>query len=350
MKTKVLFFAILSIVVIISSCSKGELSALEEKLILPEETYDYASATENVNPFPFDNTPEDNQITDLGATLGRVLFNDKRLSKSNLISCSSCHLPQNGFGDSKALSTGFVHEETRRNSMPIVNLRNKFNFFWDGRETVLEEQVLRPVADHVEMGLDDEELVPKLEQIEYYPDLFEDAFGDSDITRERISKAISQYLRAMISSSSKYDEGRESNFENFTTSAFSLKELIKDEENNFQMQGFFSIPSLRNVSLTGPYMHDGRFNTLEEVISHYESGVQAHNSLDSRLRFGFTSWNQQEVNPIFQNTEENSEFGDPLRFSLSDTEKQDLINFMLTLTDMEFITDPRFSNPFVYSE
>jgi len=209
MKTKVLFFAILSIVVIISSCSKGELSALEEKLILPEETYDYASATENVNPFPFDNTPEDNQITDLGATLGRVLFNDKRLSKSNLISCSSCHLPQNGFGDSKALSTGFVHEETRRNSMPIVNLRNKFNFFWDGRETVLEEQVLRPVADHVEMGLDDEELVPKLEQIEYYPDLFEDAFGDSDITRERISKAISQYLRAMISSSSKYDEGRE---------------------------------------------------------------------------------------------------------------------------------------------
>jgi len=374
--------------VIIVSCSKDSIKPLEERLVLPEETYDYTTE-EDSGPFlgGFDNTPEDNLITDDGATLGRVLFHDKRMSKSNLISCSSCHLPKFGFGDNKAKSNGFVHEKTKRNSMAIVDLKDKANFFWDGRENILEEQVLRPVSDHIEMGIEQNELAPRIESLPYYADLFEKAFGDTEVTTDRVSKALSQYLRSMVSSNSKFDEGVENQFDNFTSSELNGRSLFFEElhcgschngknlggwgatniglEMEYEdggyadvdggleeQKGVFSVPTLRNIELTAPYMHDGRFNTLEEVIDHYASGVQSHQSLDFRLRFfEFGQWGtQNSSNDHFTTNTGNTAEGDPLRFELSVSEKNDLINFMKTLTDTEFINDVRFSNPFVYQE
>lgn len=369
-----------ALVLIIASCNKTPLEALSEKLVLPEQPYDY-TVDNNLSPFFLDNTPSNNLTTDHGATLGRVLFHDKRLSKSNIISCASCHKPENGFGDDKALSKGFINQETRRNSMAIVNLKQKANFFWDQREDQLEEQVMAPISDHIEMGLDDDELVPRLNLLDYYPELFQAAFGSTEITREKVSMALSQYLRAMESYSSKYDAGFETNFQNFTPSELNGKDLFFDKlpcgschgDNNLsgwgwaniglemeyedngtgeihfsnpEPNGSFAIPTLRNIALSAPYMHDGRFNTLEEVIDHYASNIEPHDWLDHRLRFS-NFWNQ-DISDNVTNTSENSTHGDPLRMSLSASEKQDLVNFMKTFTDYDFITDPKYSNPFVY--
>ncbi len=366
--------------VILGSCTKTNLETKQERLVLPEEHYDYES-TNVESPFIMDNTPFDNPTTDAGATLGRVLFNDKRLSKSNAVSCGSCHKPENGFGDDKALSKGFVNGDTRRNSMAIVNLKQKSSFFWDQRENTLEEMVMAPISDHIEMGLEDDELLPRLELLDYYPELFETAFGTPTITREKVAKALGQYLRAMVSNSSKFDAGIQVNFQNFTASELNGKELFFDKlpcgschgdqnfagwgaanigmdmeyadngigelhPNQIQPSGMFTIPSLRNISLTAPYMHDGRFSTLEEVVDHYASGIEPHDWLDFRLQFT-PIWNQ-EISDHVINNDDNSSFGDPLRLSLTESEKQDLINFLHTLTDYEFITDPKFSNPFVY--
>ena len=381
MNTKI-SISLLALVIIVGSCTKSNLDVVQEKLVLPEVLYDYTTDN-NSNPFGFNNTPFTNQTTDEGATLGRVLFNDKRLSKSNIISCASCHKPEFGFGDNKAFSKGFVNGDTKRNSMAIINLKEKESFFWDQRETLLEEQVMRPISDHIEMGLDDDELVPSLERLDYYPELFEEAFGSPAITRERVSMALSQYLRSMVSKSSKYDIGGQNNFQNFTSSERNGLNLFFQDlpcgrchgdnnlgnwraanigldteytdngvgdlpNNQFEAPGTFSIPSLRNIALTAPYMHDGRFNTLEEVVEHYTSGMKNHDWLDSRLRFS-PSWTGETSSHVI-NTPENSTFGDPLLFSLTETEKQDLVNFMKTLTDYDFISDPKFSNPFVYED
>ena len=317
-----------------------------------------------------DNTPGNNPVTDEGALLGRVLFYDKKLSANNTIACASCHIQANAFSDPNVLSIGFEGGLTGRNSMSLSNARYYDNgrFFWDERAATLEDQALMPIQDPVEMGMDLNELVIKLQQEDYYQHLFENAFGSSQVTSERISQALSQFVRAMVSYQSKYDEGliaangqNNQDFNNFTalenqgkrlffsgrtqcancheTATFSgdearnngLDAITTDRglgavTGNTSDDGKFKAPSLRNIALSAPYMHDGRFATLREVIGFYNNGIQNHPNLDNRLR----------VNN-----------GQVRRMNLSDQEREALVAFLHTLTDESFINEEKFSDPFV---
>ena len=311
----------------------------------------------------FDNTPADNPVSDLGATLGRVLFYDTRLSANNTISCGSCHVQSHAFVDPNRFSKGFKGGLTDRHAMNLVNLRYhpRARFFWDERSGNLEAMVLLPVQNSLEMGQDLLKLPGILAREPRYAELFRQAFGDAEITTDRIALALAQFLRSMVSHQSKYDEGRagplsvKDDFANFTLEENRGKALflrncalchLPDQDAHFVMTepvntgldentqrtdggvgditlkpadlGRFKSPSLRNVEVTGPYMHDGRLATLEAVIDHYSSGGKNHPNKDVRVQ--------------------------PMHFTNS--EKAALIAFLKTLTDQEFLTDPKFSDPF----
>jgi len=353
--------------------TNNDLAVDSSILVLPDSPFNYANI---LLPNFFldndvrneDNTPNNNQITDNGATLGRVLFYDNNLSRNNTISCASCHIQEHGFADPTALSTGFDGELTSRNSMGLANARFYENgrFFWDERAESLEEQTLVPIQDLVEMGMTLPELEDKLSELDYYVTLFTNAFGDEAVTSDRIALALSQFIRSMVSYESKFDEGLaqvndiDDNFPNFTTSENRGKQLFMSNQTrcfdchatnvfvgddarnngldatitdpgvggitgNNNEQGEFKVPSLRNIALTGPYMHDGRFETLEDVIEHYNSGVQNNPNLDNRLTQG----------------------NNVRRLNLSDDDKQALVDFLNTLTDDEFVNDEKYANPFV---
>jgi cytochrome c peroxidase len=334
---------------------------------LPANSYNYANIT-LPNHFntpqlaAANNTPAANPITNAGATLGRVLFYDKRLSANNTIACGSCHHQANGFSDPVALSSGFAGGLTGRNSMGLSNARYYQNgtFFWDERADSLESQTLMPIQDSVEMGLTLPELVAKVEVESYYPPLFEQAFGSPQVSSDRISRALAQFVRSMVSYQAKYDQGVATNFSNFTpqenlgrqifngrgrcdtchtTDLFiaptarnnGLDLVLTDNglgnvTGNPADNGKFKVPSLRNIALTGPYMHDGRFATLAEVVAFYNNGVQASPNLDQRLR---------------QNN------GQPRRLNLNQNEQAALVAFLNTLTDPTFVAEAKFSDPFL---
>ena len=311
----------------------------------------------------FDNTPPDNPTTDAGATLGRVLFYDTRLSANDTISCGSCHVQSHAFVDPNRFSRGFEGKLTDRHAMNLVNLRYhpRARFFWDERGGNLEAMVLLPVVNRIEMGQDLARLPGILAGDARYHELFRKAFGDTDITQDRIAKALAQFLRSMVSYQSKYDRGRSAtptasaDFWNFSLQENRGKALflrncsichMPDQEAHFVMLapantgldedpqrtdggvgditlnprdvGHFKSPSLRNVEVTMPYMHDGRFDTLEAVIDHYSGGGKKHPNKDVRVQ--------------------------PLNFTSA--EKAALLAFLKTLTDPAFLTDPRFSDPF----
>ncbi len=351
----------------------GDDVAVSALLDLPDSPFNYA----NIDLPDFfldddvqdeDNTPNNNPVTDNGATLGRVLFYDSKLSLNNTISCASCHIQENGFSDPDQFSTGFDGGLTERNSMGLANARFYDNgrFFWDERAASLEDQTLMPIQDLVEMGMTLPELEAKLAQEDYYTTLFTNAFGDGDVTSQRIALALSQFIRSMVSYESKFDEGLaqvqgiNNNFPNFTASENRGKQLFLSNQtrcfdchdtnvfvgdaarnngldavitdpgvagvtgNNNDL-GEFKVPSLRNIALTAPYMHDGRFASLLEVIEHYDNGVQDNPNLDNRLTQG----------------------NNVRRLNLSDADKQALVDFLNTLTDESFITDEKYSDPFV---
>ncbi|MEM7533546.1 MAG: cytochrome c peroxidase [Chloroflexota bacterium] len=314
-----------------------------------------------------DNTPITNTVTNEGATLGRVLFYDTKMSIDDTVSCSSCHLQTNGFSDPDQFSTG-VNGQTPRNSMGLANNLYYPNgkFFWDERAATLEHQVLLPIQDAVEMNLTLEALVAKLEATTYYPDLFEATFGDNEITSTRISLALAQFLRSMVSYQSRLDQALEADDELSLLTAEELqgRELFNGPPagcsrcHRFEVQvaevafnngldatltdlgvggangvstdeGKFKVPSLRNIELTGPYMHDGRFDTLEEVVEFYNSEIQVSPNIDARL-----------LRPN----------GDAVRMNLTDEDKAALVAYMKTFTDETFITDPKFSNPFATAQ
>ena len=359
----------------------------ERRLELPVVPYSYAT-----NDYPhhiqkvldlFDNTPDSNPITNAGATLGRVLFYDASLSANGAVSCSSCHSQTTAFSDARRFSTGFEGKEVDRNSMSLVNLRfyRPGKFFWDERANSLEEQVLMPVENPVEMGHKLTVLVTQLQNDPIYPPLFQDAFGTAEVTERRLSRALTQFIRSMVSVRSRYDLGRDAvssvhdpfpNFseqENYGKQQFfgrarcsecHLPEI--DGENGplsqsafFQLHtplvngidsdskdvdggvgtvsgrpedwGRFKASSLRNIELTAPYMHDGRFRTLDQVIEHYNWSVKPHRNLDRRLK-------EFSANGL----------------ALPEVEKVALAEFLKTLTDQRFVDDPKFSDPFVNVE
>ncbi len=355
----------------------------ESAPVLPAIEFDYVAYADTNLPAHFrnapagtasviqqDNTPADNAITNSGATLGRVLFYDVNLSANNAVSCASCHQQAVGFSDSAMLSEGFQGGLTGRHSMSLSN--NRFyapgHFFWDHRADTLEDQVLMPIQDSVEMGMTLDALVVKLAELPYYDTLFTNAFGDAEITADRISKALAQFNRAMVSYQSKFDQaftqsapGQGPDFASVFTANEEAGRLlfeqgpanggagcgachtgvaqIATDAHNIGLdlvdtdegvgEGRFKVPSLRNVAVSAPYMHDGRFATLAEVIEHYNSGIQNNDNLDAALR---------------------TPNGQPLRLNLSQTQKQQLEAFLHTLTDNTLLTSEMFSDPFTVSQ
>jgi cytochrome c peroxidase len=380
------FAAVLGLAV---SCKPDtNLSYESDSLKLPAQTFNYALPSKNeTGGLTFIDNPI-NAISNAGATLGRVLFYDKKLSLNNSVACASCHLQEKAFADDKPFSVGFQGLKTTRNASTIVNANLNKSFFWDMRASSLEDLSLQPVRNHIEMGIEDmDKLAIKLAKVPYYADLFEKTFGAKDINGEKISKAMSQFLRSMVTYQSKFDEAKKANFGTFTIEEKKGMELFTkklhcsnchggdnfnesvDGEQAFNIgldaeytdngvgqlntdkkkNGFFKIPSLRNVALTAPYMHDGRFNTLEEVAAHYNN-LQNHPNLTVNLRNftwegngggtnsgGNTGWNSSPIN---------SSFNRIIPLQLTPTDQKALVAFLKTLTDESLIKDERFSNPF----
>ena len=323
--------------------------------------------------FPELPIPADNPITIEGVDLGRYLFYDPILSRDKTIACAMCHQPFTAFTDGLAVSEGIDGRLTARNSMSLVNVGFFTNgLFWDGRVSTLEEQALHPIQDPNEMDNSLEEVETRLRNHPTYPERFRRAFGIQDseeITIDMVAKALAQFQRTLISATSKFDyanwdRGAETNF--FTASELRGQKLFTTEPidpddphpgcshchnatalvttneylnngldpaanlNDFADKGRgaivgsildngkFRVPSLRNIELTAPYMHDGRFNTLEEVLEHYSSGGHYADNVDANIQ----------------------------PFPLSDQDKADLIAFMKTMTDTTFLNRKDITNPF----
>jgi len=318
-----------------------------------------------------DNTPAGNVVNNKTATLGRVLFYDKNLSFNNTVSCASCHQATAGFSDPARFSTGFAGGTfTTAHSMRLGNIRyyRPGSMFWDKRTASVELQVSQPIQNAIEMGFDATHggiaaLLPKLQAIAYYQELFTFAFGDANVTEARIQNALAQFERSMVSVNSAWDTGFASVFNpalpdqgrslpvpgltaqedrgralfmggpgvgvgcagchvppTFSLGANSLSNGLDAGETRI-----FKSPSLKSVAVSGAFMHDGRFSTLDQVVEFYNSGVQAGPALDPRL-----------VAPG----------GAPRALNLTVADKAALVAFLKTLTDTTLATDAKFLTPF----
>lgn len=338
---------------------------------LPVASYRYADAEvplpahfrallDGVTALATDNTPLDNAITDAGATLGRVLFYDPRISGNDGLACAGCHSPFIGFSDTPQRSVGFAGGFTGRHSPSLVNARfyRRGRFFWDERASTLEAQVLRPIQDATEMGMPIDDLIAKLVATPYYSPLFASAFGTSNVTSDRIARALAQYVRSLSSTGSRYDRAFSADGSPNFAATFTAQEIegealfrssgcaachttvahVSDSVHNIGLdavtsdsgagRGAFKAPSLRNVGVRPRFMHDGRFTTLAQVIDFLDAGVQPNVDLDARLK---------------------APDGTPKRLGLSATQKASLLAFLHTLTDSAFLSAPRFANPFAPS-
>jgi len=306
--------------------------------------------------------PTDNPMTEEGVLLGRSLFFDPILSGDGTQSCANCHGPQFSFSDMRRFSVGIDGSQGTRNSMPLYNLAWNFenDFFWDGRANSLEEQALDPVTSPFEMNNTWEAAVASLQQHPRYPELFAEAFGTDVINRDLVTKALAQFERTLISGNSKFDrhllgietlsESEQNGFNIFmdedrgdcfhchgsdnnplwTDNRFhnnGLDEVFSDlglggETGDPRENGLFKSPSLRNLAFTAPYMHDGRFQTLEEVINHYSEGLVYSETID----------------PLMKKVAEGG-------VGLSEADKADLKAFLLSLSDPSFIDNPDFQRP-----
>ena len=308
--------------------------------------------------------PADNPMTHEGVHLGRLLFYETRLSSSKTVSCASCHQQARAFTDGLPQSVGVSGKLTRRNSMSLVNLLWVRKFFWDGRSNSLEEQALVPMAHADEMGMASGAAARSLQTIASYPALFKRVFGSDTITDARISKAISQFERTLISGNSPYDQYREGKYTMSESEQRGLHLFSAGMTDNMSSRGGncahchggpklmqelfhnngldqhtadlgrqeithqdldlgrFRVPTLRNIALTAPYMHDGRFATLNDVLDHYSDHVQSSPTL------------ARELVP--------AQAGG---LRLTPDEKTDLIAFLKLFTDTTFINNPKFSNP-----
>ncbi|MCB1098421.1 MAG: cytochrome C peroxidase [Verrucomicrobiae bacterium] len=306
--------------------------------------------------FPAVKLPADNPLTEEGVALGRKLFNDPRLSINNSQSCASCHLREHAFTDPRRLSIGATGDIGKRNAMPLFNLAWASDYFWDGRAATLRDQVLVPLQDPHEMAESLENVVKKLEADDSYRDAFRRASGEAGITSTKLALALEQFLLTLVSQDAKFDRAVRK-LDTFTPDESRGLELFLTEfdpargmrgadcfhchggtlftshkyaDNGLDLKpvdsgrmtvtgdetdrGKFKIPSLRNVELTAPYMHDGRFKTLEEVVEHYSSGVHRSPNLDPNLA---------------KHPDEG--------IKLSSNDKRALVAFLKTLTDRSFV-------------
>ncbi len=303
--------------------------------------------------------PSNNPLTEEGVALGKKLFFDKTLSGNGTQSCASCHNPQKAFSVNTKFSKGIDGINGNRNSMPLFNLAWNYDekFAWDGKDFTLENQALEPVSNPIEMHANWRSVAERLQNHPEYPSLFNQAFGTTKIDSTLVTKALAQFERTLISGNSKFDRyllgeatltaAEENGFNVFMDEAkgdcfhchgsnnnplwtnnqfhnngldaeftdLGLGAVTGDPSDN----GKFKSPSLRNLKYTAPYMHDGRFATLEEVINFYSEGLQASPTIDPLMK----KVNQGGVN-------------------LSEKDKADLKAFLLTLSDEDFINNPNF--------
>ncbi len=359
MKKIILLGFILGTILVIHGCQKDP-SVID----IDDAPYNLEYGT-----FPTPNIPEDNPLTREGVQLGRMLFYEKMLSGNNTQSCGSCHLQAFAFTDTAKLSIGIRGLPGKRQAMSIFNMAWHGNeFFWDGRAHLLRDQSIMPIQDELEMDESLENVVSKLKENIMYRVQFKKAFGSEEINAEKISLALEQFMHSIVSNNSKYDQflagnaslsimeerGRKLFFteynpffpdssgadcahchggNNFENDLYMNNGLDNDGQvtdigreavtNNPQDKALFKVTSLRNIELTAPYMHDGRFSTLEQVVEHYNL-VQPSNTLDPAL-------SQQLPHGGLKLTQE---------------DKDALVAFLKTLTDQKLITNQAHSNPF----
>lgn len=360
---------LVSVLFVWSSCKKD--SEDEQVNPLCETVSGAGTPYEFEKPFFFPDPiiPADNPFTEEGIELGRHLFWEKDLSRNNTVSCGSCHFPTAAFSDNIPKSIGLYGDMTDRNSMALINMAWNTSFFWDGRSRTLEEQLLEPVENPIEMDLTWKEAVERIGSDSTYQDMFAAAFGTPCVDSVRITYAMAQFIRTMVSANSEFDQAQ------YGPGQLSISEqqglflflaeggdpdvfpggqnggdcfhchgggLVLFTDQQFHNNGLDSIftdlgraevngspfseaqfktPTLRNIALSAPYMHDGRFATLHEVIEHYNSGGHLSPTLDPLMKF-------QGVG-----------------LGLSEQDIDDLVAFLETLTDEEFVNNPDFQDP-----
>ncbi len=358
------FFWIAALVLFLAACRRDE----PEVPMGHSVEYDATPYALEYGQFPAPTIAWDNSLTVQGVKLGRMLFYETDLSLDGSMSCASCHRQQHAFSVSLQFSSGVHGLPGGRQSMGVFNMAwNTNNFFWDGRAVLLRDQSLRPIEDSLEMAETLVNVIAKLSAKPAYRDQFTRAFGSAEINAERMSLAMEQFMNSIVSVDSKYDRsllgqvaltdseerGRElffaeydpffpatsgadcahchapRNFENdqFMNNGLESDGTVTDYGRELVTgsaadRGKMKVPSLRNVQLTAPYMHDGRFQTLEQVVEHYNSGLQPSSTLD----------------PALENTRVTG-------LMLSAQDKQDLVAFLRTLTDETLPTRAEYSDP-----
>lgn len=371
---KAYLFPIVAALIIFQACSKEEalrVSAVNEPK-LPSTVYDYYNGDNARNHM---------------ATLGRVLFYERLLSKNNSVSCGSCHKQAFAFSDNVQFSIGLNNVKTERNSMAIQNLPTGTllaggigvddgfgmnpvdliasqggGFFWDGRESNLRSLFTRPITNHIEMGITDmNEVVEKIKRQPHYSTLFQNAFGTPEINVTKMAEAVATFMESIQSNNSTFDR-----FLMNSPNEMSAEELdgynlffgtyncgschnpfpgpyftdvprdIGLESNpvdlgfggitgKAEQLGKFKTPNLKNVALTAPYMHDGRFKSLDDVLEHYSTGIKSSPNLDQALK---------------------DQYGNPRKMNITEKDKKSLKAFLNALTDYTLVTDVKFSDPF----
>lgn len=330
--------------------------------------YDPTPYRIDVGYFPPPQLPEDNPLTVKGVELGKMLFYEKNLSKDGSQSCATCHVQLDGFSDMNQFSEGVEGKLGRRQAMPIFNMAwHPEAFFWDGRAPSLREQALMPIQDPLEMNETLDNVIAKLSDSDMYVNAFIEAFDSKEITAEKVGMAMEQFMLSLVSHDSKFDRflageedltpsemrgmqlfntefdpsGAEKGAEcfhchagfNFVNNLFQNNGLDPETEwtdlglyevsEDPQDRAKFKTPSLRNIAVTAPYMHDGRFSTLREVIEHYNTGVVESPTIDPLMQYNL----------------------DP-GLGLTDQDIDDLIAFLNTLTDEVYLNNPEYQSPF----
>ena len=355
---RIILLALIAIVVIAIDACKKDPSLVHEPLVHEATPYNINIPGFVTNLLGEMKQPADNPLTVEGVALGRKLFYDKMLSNDGTMACATCHKQENGFDDPRPFSQGTNGIFGNRNAMAIINLGWGDKFFWDGRRSSLEEQAHDPVTNPIEMATTWPDVVNRLQANSSYPELFFKAFGSRTIDSNMVTKAIAQFERTLVSFNSRFDKyyymqdsaaltaSEIAGLQLFTTKAFCNKchlvnTLFTDGNivnngldmspedpglmkftNDPKDRGKFKVPTLRNIAVTAPYMHDSRFETLEQVVEYYNRFVvQSSPNIDHHMK----------------------DFGNGLNLTIQ--EKADLVAFLKSLTDDEFLKNPDFSEP-----
>lgn len=362
MPRRAVLAAAVSFIVVLASCSEDKDDPVDPQGECPEPTPLTVTIPDN---FPLLPNPPDNPLTVEGVALGRRLFYDPILSADSSLSCGGCHIQALSFGDSRRFSEGIHGDKSRRHAPTIVNPAWTPSTFWDGRAEDLEQQATQPVPERTEMSLPWPQAIGRLQAHADYPDLFCAAFGTSDVTRDRVVKAIAQFERTFVSGNTKYDrwkrgeemltltehrgfllfmrEGKGDCFHCHDETLLSNSRFANTGLDSVVVDGGqgeitgspadfgkFKSPSLRNIMVSPPYMHDGRFMSIREVLDHYNRGFRhgMHDSLPP----------DPQVDALI-----NKRLNFP---PMTAAELDTLEAFLETLTDWDFLTNPALSDPF----